>query len=87
VSSTPYWNPLLETLPADKLRTLQLKKFRRIFKWAYDHSIFHRRLYDQAGITPDDIRSLEDIRSVPKVEKSMPQRQRPLSSSAKNVSS
>ena len=73
VSSTPYWNSLLETLPPEKLRALQLKKFRRIFKWACDHSIFHRRLYDQAGITPDDIRSLKDVRAVPKVEKSMMQ--------------
>jgi len=73
VKAVPYWNPLLETLPPGKLKALQLKKFRRIFKWAYDHSKFHRRLYDQAGIAPDDIRSLEDIRAVPKVEKSMMQ--------------
>ena len=68
---SPYWNSILETLPADQLEKLQLKKFRRIFKWAYDHSLFHRSLYDQADITPDDIRSLDDIRRVPKVEKHM----------------
>ncbi|MBW2128559.1 MAG: phenylacetate--CoA ligase family protein [Deltaproteobacteria bacterium] len=66
-----YWNPLLETLPGEKLRDLQLKKFRRIFQWAYEHSKFHRSLYDEAGIKPEDIRSFEDIRRVPKVEKSM----------------
>ena len=33
-----YWNPVLETLPQEQLKQLQLKKFRRIFKWAYDHS-------------------------------------------------
>ncbi|MFH1153537.1 MAG: phenylacetate--CoA ligase family protein [Pseudomonadota bacterium] len=68
---TPYWNPFLETLPPEKLRMLQLKKFRTIFKWAYDHSKFHRSLYDKAGIKPEDIRSFDDIRRVPKVEKSM----------------
>jgi len=66
-----YWNPVLETLPLEKLQKLQLKKFRRIFQWAYNHSKFHRSLYDEAGMTPDDIRSLEDIRRVPKVEKAM----------------
>jgi phenylacetate-CoA ligase len=66
-----YWNFVLETLPLEKLQKLQLNKFRRIFKWAYNHSKFHRSLYEKAGITPDDIRSLEDIRHVPKVEKSM----------------
>lgn len=66
-----YWNPVLETLPQEQLKKLQLKKFRRIFKWAFDHSKFHRQLYDDAGITPDDIQSFADIRRVPKVEKSM----------------
>jgi phenylacetate-CoA ligase len=66
-----YWNPLLEQLPQEKLRRLQLTKFRRIFTWAYERSRFHRRLYDRAGIRPEDIRCFEDIRNVPKVEKAM----------------
>jgi len=66
-----YWNPVLETLPLEKLQKLQLNKFLRIFQWAFNHSKFHRGLYDKAGITPDDIQSFEDIRHVPKVEKSM----------------
>ena len=66
-----YWNPMLETMDHEMLRNLQLKKFKRIFKWAYDHSKFHRSLYDKAGIRPEDIRSVKDIRSVPKVGKSM----------------
>jgi len=70
-NTTPYWNSILETLPPEQLRQLQLKKFRRIFKWAYEHSLFHRSLYDQAGGTPNDIRSFADIRRVPKVEKHM----------------
>jgi phenylacetate-CoA ligase len=71
MDNTPYWNPVLETLDPGKLRHLQLRKFQRIFTWAYQHSRFHRSLYDRAGITPEDIRSFEDIRQVPKVEKSM----------------
>lgn len=66
-----YWNPVLETLPHEKIRELQLKKFRKIFDWAYNHSKFHRSLYDKAGIKPADIRSMDDVRHVPKVEKSM----------------
>ena len=66
-----YWNPVLETLPQEKLKKLQLKKFKRIFKWAYDNSKFHRGIYEKAGIKPDDIQSFEDISHVPKVEKSM----------------
>jgi phenylacetate-CoA ligase len=66
-----YWNPLLETLPRDKMQNLQLKKFKNIFEWAYNRSKFHRSLYEKAGIKPEDIRSFDDIRRVPKVEKSM----------------
>lgn len=69
--SQPYWNPILETLPGETLRALQLKKFQRIFRWAYTHSKFHRALYQAAGVAPEDIRTLDDIRRVPTVEKSM----------------
>jgi len=67
----PYWNPVLEQLPREKLRRLQLRKFRNIFAWAYERSRLHRPLYDRAGIRPEDIRGFEDIRRVPKVEKAM----------------
>ena len=66
-----YWNPYLETLPRESLEKLQLKKFKRIAKWAYDNSKFHKALYDDAGLKPEDIRSMEDVNRVPKVEKSM----------------
>lgn len=69
-----YWNPVMETLPAEHIRDLQLKKFKRIFRWTYDHSTFHRSLYENAGLCPDDIRTFDDIRHVPTVEKSMMQR-------------
>ena len=65
------WNPVLETLPQEKLRALQLKKFRRILDWTYNNSPFHRRIYQEAGLEPGDVRSLEDIRKVPQVEKGM----------------
>ena len=65
-----YWNPVLETYPLEKIRVLQLKKFNKIFQWAYDNSKFHRKLYHEAGVRPDDIRTLEDIQTIPKVDKS-----------------
>ena len=62
----PYWNPVLETLPVERLRELQLRKFREIFSWTWARSKFHRALYDAAGIRPEDIRRFEDIRRVPR---------------------
>jgi phenylacetate-CoA ligase len=66
-----YWNPILETLPQERLRALQLKKFKRIFEWAYDNSPFYRRVYRDAGIEPGGITTYEDIKKVPKVDKGM----------------
>jgi len=66
-----YWNPILETMPQEKLRALQLIKFKKIVQWAYDHSKFHRQLYAEAGMEPGDIKTFEDIAKVPEVEKAM----------------
>lgn len=66
-----YWNPVIETLPREKLQELQLHKFQKIFKWAYDKSKFHHDLYKNAGIEPGNIKTFQDIKKVPKVEKSM----------------
>ena len=69
--SIPYWSPYLETLSREDLEKLQLRKFQRILDWTYKQSKFHRTLYQEAGLIPDDIKSLDDVRLVPKVEKSM----------------
>jgi phenylacetate-CoA ligase len=66
-----YWNPLMERLPQEQLRALQLRKFKKMVTWAYERSKFHRRLYQEAGLEPGDIRHYEDISKVPKVEKAM----------------
>jgi len=66
-----YWNPILETLPQEKLQTLQLKKFKRMVEWAYNNSPFYHRLYQGAGLEPEDIKAFEDIQKVPKIEKGM----------------
>jgi phenylacetate-CoA ligase len=66
-----YWNPVMETLPREKLQQFQLKKFKSILKWAYENSPFYQRLYKGAGLEPGDIKTLDDIRKVPKTEKSM----------------
>lgn len=71
IEEQKYWNPVLETLSQEEIKNLQLKKFRRIFEWAYEKSNFHHSLYRKAGIKPEDIRSFDDIRHIPTVEKSM----------------
>lgn len=60
-----YWNRELETLPIEKLRELQLARLKEVVKYAYERVPFYKRRFDEAGIKPEDIRSLEDIRYIP----------------------
>lgn len=66
-----YWNPILEALPQEKIRALQLKKFKRIVDWAYHNSPFYQRIYREAGFEPDDIKVFDDIKRIPKTDKGM----------------
>jgi phenylacetate-CoA ligase len=65
------WNPILEMLSPEKLYDLQLRKFKRILGWTYEHSPFYRKIYREVGFEPGDVRTFDDIHLVPKVEKSM----------------
>ena len=71
MKESKYWNPVVETLPREKLQQLQFKKFQRILRWAYDNSPFYHRLYNSAGLEPGDIKTYEDIKKVPKTDKAM----------------
>ncbi len=68
---SPYWNPFLEKMPLERLKALQLKKFQRILTWAYERAPFYRHLYDSVGLKPQDVRSWDDVATMPKVDKAM----------------
>lgn len=60
-----YWNPKTETMPREELQALQLVKLQRSVQRAWETSPFHRRLYEKAGVTPDQIKTFDDIRRLP----------------------
>lgn len=64
-----YWNPVLETLSREKLQALQFKKFKRVVEWGYQNSRLYRRLYDEAGFHPEDLKTYKDISKVPTLQK------------------
>lgn len=52
-------------LPVKQLRTLQLQRLQAIVRRAYERvPLFHRRM-DERGVSPADIRGLEDIARLP----------------------
>lgn len=64
-----YWQPKYETMEHDELRELQLNRLKKTAAAVYNNVPFYREKFKALGITPDDIRSLEDIRKLPLTKK------------------
>ncbi len=60
-----YWNPQIERLPSVELRELQEEKLQNIVQYVYSHSSFYRERFDRAGVKPEDIKSLDDVKKLP----------------------
>ncbi len=60
-----YYNQAAETLNRAEIRSLQSVRFKAQVRHAYDAIPYYRALLDKRGITPDDIRGLEDIGKLP----------------------
>lgn len=64
-----YWFPHRETMPAEERNRAIIERIRQVMAYAYEHSPFYRRKWDEAGIHFSTIRSLEDFEQVPVVTK------------------
>lgn len=64
-SSRPYWNPERETLSSSELRALQDEKIRRTVSAAYHNAPIIRQLWDDAGVEPGDVTSVEELEQAP----------------------
>jgi len=60
-----------ESWDAEQIANYQLEEVKRIVRHAYEHSKAYRWMYDDAGVSPEIIKSLEDLREFPIVEKEM----------------
>lgn len=64
-----HWSPALEACSRDELRAIQDAKLAALTPFLYEHSGFYRRRFDRLGLTPSDIRSVEDLSKWPVVDK------------------
>lgn len=60
-----YFNEEFETLPRAALEALQLKRLQATISRVYTNVPFYRQTFDAAGITPDSIKTLADLRRLP----------------------
>ena len=73
-----YYDPKTETLAADALEELQLRRLRRQVAAAYKRSAAYREMCREAGVEPRHIRSLGDVRKLPFLEKETARQAYPL---------
>ncbi|MGW5371808.1 phenylacetate--CoA ligase PaaK [Streptomyces sp. NPDC004009] len=59
-----------ERLGPEELRALQLERLRASLRHAYEHVPFYRAAFDEAGVRPEDCRSLGDLAHFPFTTKS-----------------
>lgn len=59
-----YWQPQIETMPRKELEQLQLKKLRQTISIALNSKMYKHK-FDELHITPDSIKTLDDIRKIP----------------------
>jgi phenylacetate-CoA ligase len=59
------WDPRIEEMPVDELRKLQYRLLKTLTYRLYSFSPFYHDRMKEAGVHPDDIRDLSDIRHLP----------------------
>jgi phenylacetate-CoA ligase len=59
----------IERASRDELQALQLQRLKWSLKHAYDNVPHYRRAFDEAGVHPDDLKTLADLAKFPFTEK------------------
>ncbi len=65
------FQPIIEQASRAEIRAIQLAKLIRQVNWTYARVPWYRQKMDEMGVTPDDIRTLEDVRKLPFTDKAV----------------
>lgn len=64
-----FWNRVMETIRPEELADLQLKRLKWTLRQAQEVGLYQRK-FREAGVSPDDIRTLDDVEKLPFTYKS-----------------
>ena len=67
--SGKYYQPEMETMPAEQMRKLQDYKLVHQVRYVYENVPYYRALMDEKGVAPEDIHGVEDLRKLPFLKK------------------
>jgi phenylacetate-CoA ligase len=65
-----YWNEQFETMSDDEMRKFQFEQLKKTINWAYERIPFYKKKYDEKGLKPADIKSIDDLADFPMTSKS-----------------
>lgn len=68
-SKLPIYDFEAECMPREQLRELQLQKLQKQVQWAYDRVDYYHTKMDEMGVSPSDIKTLEDVQLLPFTDK------------------
>ena len=60
-----YFQPEIETASVEDIKALQSEKLVKQVKHVYENVKYYRDLMDEKGVTPDDIKSIDDLYKLP----------------------
>lgn len=60
-----YYQPEIETASREKILEIQNGKIVKQVRHVYDNVPYYKKLMDEKGVTPDDIKSVDDIKKLP----------------------
>jgi phenylacetate-CoA ligase len=63
------YNPEIETAARSEMESLQLTRLQQTIKRVYENVPFYKEKFDELGITPEDIKSLDDVKKLPFTKK------------------
>src|SRR5438093_2479923 len=70
-----YFDERAETMPREDIERLQEARLMRLIPYVYERSAVVRHAWEQAGVTPSDVRSMAEFREkVPFIDKNTLQR-------------
>lgn len=64
-----YFQPEIETASREKILDIQNEKIVKQVRHVYDNVKYYRNLMDAQGVSPDDIKSVDDIKKLPFLSK------------------
>ncbi|MDR3253172.1 MAG: phenylacetate--CoA ligase [Tannerella sp.] len=59
------WNETMECMSRDEMHKLQSIRLKQVVERVYHNTTFYRKKMQESGVTPDDIRSIDDIAKLP----------------------